>query len=319
LLPYSSIHIEGDEKSQRCALGLNYLERYTFVMTPLRATTLRLCSIFVLLVVNAVIFYAVFAPAAHTLRVSFINVGQGDSILIQGPTGIQVLVDGGPDQSVLRELPLLMGPLDRVIDMVVETHPDKDHIAGLADVLERYEVKNFMSPGLASDTNVYARLVDAVGKEPGVVTYTAQKGMRIHLGDGAYAEVLYPDHDVSHLVATNDASIVLHVVYGSTSFMLTGDLPSTIEDRLVRSNAPEALRSTVLKAGHHGSKYSSDDLWLSVVAPSTAVISAGKGNTYGHPAPEALSRIKKEGARIVSTMDRGTVTFESDGVVVREK
>lgn len=202
--------------------------------------------------------------------------------------------------------------------MMVETHPDKDHISGLSDVLEQYDVRAFMSPGLASDTNVYARLVSSLEHETGIVPYVARAGMRINLGGGAYADVLYPNKDVSHLHATNDASIVLHVVYGSTSFMLTGDLPSTIEDELVRTSSSTLLTSDVLKAGHHGSKYSTDDAWLAALAPSVVVISAGAGNTYGHPAPEVLTRIQKASARTVSTIENGTITFESDGSQIFE-
>lgn len=280
---------------------------------------MRWAGIGLLILVNVIIFYGALSPAPHTLRVSFLDVGQGDSILIQGPTGVRMLVDGGPDRSVVRELPKSMGPLQREIEVMVETHPDSDHISGLADVLESYKVKNMLSPGLPSDTNVYARLVNDVEKETGIRSYVARSGMRIHLGGGAYADVLYPNKDVSRLKATNDASIVLHVVYGKTSFMLTGDLPSTIEDELVKSVDESRLQSDVLKAGHHGSKYSTDDIWLRAVSPSVVVISAGKGNTYGHPAPEALTRIKKEGAEILSTMDKGTITFVSDGEHVVEK
>lgn len=276
-------------------------------------------GVLLLIPLNVLIFHFALFPAEHTLRVSFLDVGQGDSILIQGPTGVRMLVDGGPDRSVVRELPKLIGPLQRTIDVMIETHPDKDHIAGLADVLETYKVKNIMSPGLPSDTNVYARLVSAVESEPGIQSYLARRGMRIHLGGGAYADVLYPDHDVSRLKATNDASIVLRVVYGETSFMLTGDMASLIEDELVRSLPISQLRSDVLKVGHHGSKYSTSDLWLQAVSPSVAIILAGKGNTYGHPAPEVLGRIEKQGARILSTMDQGTITLVSDGVRVVEK
>jgi beta-lactamase superfamily II metal-dependent hydrolase len=127
------------------------------------------------------------------------------------------------------------------------------------------------------------------------------------------------DKDVSHLRVTNDASIVLHVVYGNISFLLTGDLPSTIEEELVRELLPELLASTVLKAGHHGSKYSTSDVWLARVSPDVVVISAGKGNTYGHPAPDVLSRIQKSGARVVSTIEEGTIVFESDGVQAIQK
>ena len=280
---------------------------------------MRYTVVLLLIPLNVVIFWIAFSPTSHLLRVSFLDVGQGDSILIQGPTGVRMLIDGGPDRSVMRELPKIMGPLQREIDVMVETHPDKDHISGLADVLESYKVNNILSPGLPSDTNVYTRLEDDVEKEPGIHSYIAHTGMRIHLGGGAYADVLYPNHDVSKLKATNDASIVLHVVYGKTSFMLTGDLPSTIEDVLVKSTPASDLKSDVLKAGHHGSKYSTDDLWLRTVSPSIAVISAGKGNTYGHPAPEVLGRIERQGSRTLSTIDQGTITLVSNGVRVVEK
>lgn len=271
-----------------------------------------------LLALNAGAGYAVLAPAhPHGLRVSFLDVGQGDAILVESPTGAQMLIDGGPDRSVLRALALVMGPLDRSIDLVVETHPDKDHIAGLADVLEQYEVERFLSPFAGSDTDVYARLMAAEQAEPGIETYRARRGMRIHLGGGAYADVLYPDRDVSRLRATNDASVTMHLVYGDTSFMLTGDLPSTLEEHILALDAHDGeLPTTVLKAGHHGSAYSTGDAWLAALSPQLVVISAGAGNTYGHPSPEALARIERAGADVLSTINEGTITLESDGTRV---
>ena len=284
-----------------------------------KKAVVRVVAIVALLFINGFVLQQLFVPAQRSLTVAFLDVGQGDAIFIEGPTGIQMLVDGGPDRAVVREIPKLTGPLDRDIDLIVMTHPDKDHIAGLPDVFEKYRVAKIMSPNLVGDTDTYDRLVASIEKEVGPEAYIARRGQRIHLGDGAYADVLYPDKDVSHLRVTNDASIVLHVVYGKTSFLLTGDLPSTIEEELVRELSPELLASTVLKAGHHGSKYSTSDMWLTAVSPDVVVISAGKENTYGHPASEVLSRIQKNGARIVSTIDSGTITFESDGVSLRQK
>lgn len=266
-----------------------------------------------LLLLNAAVWYVWFHPAPPRLRVSVLDIGQGDSILIQGPTGVQMLVDGGPDQSVLRQLPKEMGLFDRSIDMVVETHPDKDHIAGLADVLDRYRVSYFMSPGIPGTTAVSQRVDDAVAHESGIHTFTARRGMRIHLGGGAYADVLYPDHDVSK-GETNEGSIVMRLVYGSTSFMLTGDAPSDVEDHLITLDSNDGeLPTTVLKAGHHGSKYSTNDAWLAALHPQYVAISAGANNTYGHPNPETIARIKNEGAKILSTIDLGTLRFVSDG------
>lgn len=276
----------------------------------------------VLIIANAALYTYLFFSnqyVPHGLKVSILDIGQGDSILIQGPTGGTMLVDGGPDQSVLRKLPEELGPLNRHIDMMVETHPDSDHITGLVSVFDRYQVSNFMEPGVLSDTTVSHALARAADAEPGVHLLVARRGMRIHLGGGAYADVLYPDRDVSHM-DTNNGSVVLHVVYGATSFMLTGDLPSPLEDYLVSLDGKDGvLTSDVLKAGHHGSKYSTDDTWLAAVHPATVAISAGKGNPYGHPSPEALGRISKEGAQILSTIDHGTLEFLSDGTKISEK
>ncbi|MBP9816883.1 MAG: MBL fold metallo-hydrolase [Candidatus Pacebacteria bacterium] len=262
------------------------------------------------------VFLLLLVPRTHELRVSFLTVGQGDAILLQGPTGIDVLVDGGRDRSVLRELPRVMGVLDRSIDVVVATHPDADHISGLADVFGRYRVHYFLEPGVENDTSAALRLADAVAKEPGIEAVLARRGQRLLLGGGAYADILYPSGDVSKL-ETNTGSIIMRVVYGETEFMLTGDAPLSIENWLVAQK--ENLQSDVLKAGHHGSRTSTSDEFLDAVAPALVVISAGKDNSYGHPHPEVLARVAKAGARTLSTIESGTITLVSDGVTIKQK
>lgn len=266
------------------------------------------------LILNAVVWTVVLYKEQHVLAVTFLNVGQGDSILIETPSGKQILVDGGPDRSVLRELPKVIGPLDRSLDLIVETHPDKDHIAGLTDVFERYEVGAFLSPGIPNDTSYTKTLERAAESEPGVVRVEARRGMRLHLGNGAYADVLYPDRDVDG-VETNTGSVVLRVVYGETEFMLTGDAPTNVERWLVSLDG-EALQSDVLKAGHHGSRTSTDEEWLREVSPSYVVISAGLNNSYGHPHTEVVSRIQDFGATLLSTTN-GSIRFLSDGKALR--
>lgn len=271
-----------------------------------------------LLVANVAIGYALFAPKPEVLTVSFLSVGQGDAILIEAPDGTQMLIDGGKDRSVLRELPKVMGPLDRSIDLIVETHPDADHIGGLPEVLARYAVAYFVSPGKESDSSIYAQLQVAEEKEPRMQELLAREGMRIHLGKGVSADVFHPENNVDKLRETNDASIVMRLVYGDTEFVLSGDAASWIEDRLV-SEYGDRLQSDVLKAGHHGSKNSSSDLWLATVNPDTVVVSAGKGNSYGHPHSETLDRIRTQGAKVLSTIDSGTITLISDGKTIIQK
>lgn len=273
----------------------------------------------ILLAVNIFVLVAFFNTNHHELRVSILDVGQGDSILIEGPTGIQVLIDGGAGNAVLRGLGNVLGPFDRSLDMVIETHPDRDHIGGLPAVFNRYRIGAFMEPGINDESAAVAALDAAVRNESGVKRYIARRGQRLNLGGGAYADVLYPDRDPSKM-ETNYGSVVLHVVYGKTSFMTTGDLPSQIEDWLAMLDKNDReLPSDVLKAGHHGSKNSTDEIWLAAVNPSMVAISAGKDNPYGHPAPETISRIENEGAKIYSTIDTKTLTFVSDGETVREE
>ncbi|HVW71926.1 MAG TPA: MBL fold metallo-hydrolase [Candidatus Paceibacterota bacterium] len=274
----------------------------------------------ILLVANLVIWSMVASSRPAGLQVSVLDIGQGDSILVEGPTGITMLVDGGRSgQTDLAQVGKELGLFDRYINLVVETHPDADHIGGLPAIFNRYQVGAFMEPGIPDDTSDAAALAAAASAELGVDHLIARRGMRIDLGGGAYADVLYPDRDPSKM-DTNNGSITMHVVYGNTSFMLTGDLPSPVEDWLVQLDGTDGeLPTDVLKAGHHGSKYSTDDAWLAALHPSMAAISAGVNNPYGHPAPETLDRIKNEGATIYSTLGKGTIHFVSDGANISEQ
>jgi len=248
-------------------------------------------------------------PTSH-LSVSFLDVGQGDAILIQGPTGVQVLVDGGVNQAVLRQLGRELPFYDRSIDAVIATHSDQDHIGGLRDVVERYSVEYFFESGAQSNTSAERVLHTALEKK-GVSRTLARKGMRMLLGGGAYIDILFPDRDVSGL-ETNTASIVARVVYGDAEFLLTGDSPQSIERFLVAS-VGDTLESDVLKAGHHGSKTSSSLEFVRTVRPQYVVISAGKDNSYGHPHQEVIDTIRSVGATILGTHTHGTVKFFSDG------
>ena len=278
-------------------------------------------AVFLLVVINICLFSYIHYSAhlSGDLKVSVLNIGQGDSILVQGPTGKTMLVDGGPDKSVLADLATELGPLNRHVDMLVETHPDADHITGFEYVFKNYSVSQFMTPGIPDTTQTFEQIEEEASDTPGLQRITARRGMRIELGGGAYADILHPDRDMSKETETNDGSITMRVVYGSTSFMLTGDLPSPVEDWLIQLDDKDGeLKTTVLKAGHHGSKYSTSSEWLAALAPSTVAISVGKNNKYGHPAPETIARISAYGSKILETEDVGTIDFSSDGKTVRE-
>ena len=250
------------------------------------------------------------------LRVTFLDIGQGDAILIQTPDGVDVLIDGGPDAGVLHELRAALGAFDTTIDMVVGTHPDKDHIGGLVPVLEQYTVGHILTTENRGETMVASEYQEALTAEGAMVTY-ARAGQVYALGASTTLTVYAPARDPS-MLESNTASIVVKLTYGHIDFMLTGDAPQSIEDALVVTYGT-ALASEVLKLGHHGSKTSSSDLFLDTVQPQYAVVSAGAGNSYGHPHGEVLERVASVGARLFNTATDGRITFVTDGVTIAKE
>jgi len=244
------------------------------------------------------------------LTVAFLDIGQGDSIFIESPTGRQILIDGGRDRLVLRQLSKLMPFYDRSINMLVATHPDADHIGGLLSVLKRFDVGVILRPGVKNDTPATESLLKSIA---GGATkeILARRGQVYDIGGGAYIRVLLPDRDVSGL-DPNDASIVVQVVYGEHKFLLTGDSPKNMEKYLLSLHG-DSLKSDVLKLGHHGSKTSSSDLFLAFVAPQYAIISAGKNNRYGHPHREVLEKLERFDIPYFNTAKVGTIVFTTDG------
>lgn len=247
------------------------------------------------------------------LTVTFLDIGQGDSTLIETPDGVQMLIDGGPDATVLRELSATLPWFDRTIDVVLGTHPDKDHIAGLVDVLERYRVGHIITTENTGDTTTAESYHDALMQEGATITM-AHAGQVYQLGASTTVAVFSPANNPA-LLETNTASIVTQVRYGDITFMLTGDAPQSIENYLVTAYGDQ-LESEVLKLGHHGSKTSSSDEFLAAVRPQYAVVSSGKDNSYGHPAKETVARVTAAGIPIVNTAEGGRITFQTDGVTV---
>lgn len=244
------------------------------------------------------------------LTVSFLDVGQGDAIFIEGPNGTQVLIDGGPDAAVLRQLAAAMPYFDRSLDMMVATHPDADHISGLVDVLDRYQVGQILMTENENETATDNAFRTRVANEAVPITM-ARRGQVWDLGAGAKLEILWPETNPKDL-ESNTSSIVAQLSYGAATFMLTGDAPKSIEEYLVLTDG-EHLKSTVLKLGHHGSRTSTSELWLEEVAPQFAVISSGQDNRYGHPHLEVTDALFNHRIEALNTAAVGTITFKSDG------
>lgn len=278
-------------------------------------------TIFVLLLVTICIWTAVAqASTGGKLTVTFLNIGQGDAIFIESPSGAQMLIDGGKNRAVIRELSRVSPLFDRSIDVVLGTHPDADHIGGLPDVLKRYRASLVVQSSVLDPEGADSAAFDAaIAREvtDGAQVLTAERGQVIDLGGGVTFEILFPDRDVPGL-ETNTGSIVGRLVYGDTSFMLTGDSPKAIEEYLVQLDG-EALRSTVLKAGHHGSRTSSSLQFVGFVSPEYAVFSRGCDNSYGHPHEEPIAIFARLGVETFDTCLDGAVTFVSDGKTVQKR
>ncbi|MFA4998923.1 MAG: ComEC/Rec2 family competence protein [Candidatus Paceibacterota bacterium] len=245
------------------------------------------------------------------IEVNFFDVGQGDSALIE-ITGYQILIDGGPDQSVLEKLSGKMPFWDRDIDLVILSHPESDHLSGLLEVLKRYKVENILWTGVVRDTAVFREWGDLIEKE-GAYIKTAQTGQKINLSGDAYIEILSPFEDLSgkELKDSNDTSIVARLVFGGTSFLFTGDIDKSVEKDIVDRN-PD-LTASVIKVAHHGSKTSTSEEFVNRVLPEYAVISVGGDNKYGHPTQEVLDILSKYGIMIFRTDEVGDIKIISNG------
>ncbi len=251
------------------------------------------------------------------LTVAFLDVGQGDAVYIEAPNGNQMLYDAGPPSgAVLRALGDVMPFYDRSIDVAVFSHPDMDHIGGFVDVFDRYKVDVMLEPGASSTNGVYDE-AERVIRAHHLTRIIARRGMRVDLGGGVAADILYPDHDMTN-AETNSASIVMRIHYGSTSFLLSGDLPIKQENYVVGLSGQE-LHAQVLKLGHHGSHTSSGELWLETVHPDIAVASAGLNNRYGHPHKDTLLLLDSLNIPYLVTFKEGTIRFESNGIKVTRK
>ena len=272
---------------------------------------LRRYTLVALFIASSLVWYAVANESVTgNLKVSILDIGQGDAIFIEAPGGGEVLVDGGPNRSVLSALSKIMPFYDRSIDLLVVTNPDKDHIAGFVDVIKDFKVGAMLIPGTFNDTAVYKTLL-SVAEEAGVRIILGRRGEKVTLGGGAYIDVLFPDRDVSGL-DTNTGSLIAKLVYGKTSMLLTGDAPSGTEEYLIRLDG-DKLKSDILKVAHHGSKTSVSQAFYGVVNPQMAAISVGAGNSYGHPNKETLDMLNQFGIKILRTDQLGTINFVSDG------
>ena len=249
------------------------------------------------------------------LEVVFFDVGQGDAIFVETPQRHQILIDGGPSSTILEKLAKEMPFYDRSIDLVILTHPEKDHLFGLLEVLKRYKIENILWTGIIRETAEWQKWKELINQEKaGVRIAKGKERVIIDEDPLIYLYILNPLKNLEgqKFKDSNDTSIVAKLVFGKDSFLFTGDITKKIEERLVEENAD--LDSDVLKVAHHGSKTSSSPSFLEQVSPELAVIQVGKNNRYGHPHPEVLARLKQFAIQILRTDIAGDIKIVSDGV-----
>ena len=245
------------------------------------------------------------------LKIDFFDVGQGDAIFIETMANQQILIDGGPDLTILEKLGKEMPFWDRYIDLIVLTHPEHDHINGLIEVIKRYKVGRILTNGIVRDTAEYKEWKKII-KEKNIPIYIAQAGELISLDNNIKLFVLYPFENLLGKTSkkTNNTSIVIQLIYKDFELLLTGDIEKEVEQKLINSGID--LKSDILKVPHHGSKTSSTKDFIKAVSPVIAIIQAGKDNPYGHPHESVLKTL----SNIVTFCKKedGDIKVLSDGI-----
>lgn len=244
------------------------------------------------------------------LHVYFCDVGQGDGIFIRSPKGLDIVVDGGPDDKILSCLSNHMPFWDRTIELVILTHPHEDHLSGLIPILKRYTVLSFYTENSSSQTPSYQELTKLIDEKK-IVKKNLMAGDRLILKDGVSLLTIWPpvfdqvvDQGKTDLDA-NSLSLVELLTFGNFSALLTGDAVSFSTQRIGRVD--------VLKIPHHGSSKNLGEEALAAIGPKLAVISVGQNNRYGHPAKETLGLLKQLGINVLRTDQDGEVEIISDG------
>ncbi len=248
----------------------------------------------------------------ENLEVDFLDVGQGDAILIKTPIGQNILIDGGPDSKVISCLSEELPWWDRTIDLMILSHPHDDHVAGLIEVLRRYKVKKVIYTGVLHNSPSFLAWLDLI-KEKKISMIIIDREQKIVLGENCFLEFLYPDKAIlgRQVDNLNNSSIINKLIYKNNQFLFMGDAEIELEEILINNNID--LSADVLKIGHHGSDTSSSEEFLVALNPEIAVIEVGNDNKFNHPSLRVLKRLERMNIKTYRTDLDGTIRIESDG------
>lgn len=265
-----------------------------------------------LFIIAIIIWIFVFKQEGNKfLKVEFFDVGQGDAIFIETMDKKQILIDGGPDLSILEKIGREMPFYDRYIDLIILSHPEADHLSGLIEIIKRYQIGAIIMTGIFRDTEQYKEWLRNIERK-NIPIYLAKSGGEINFNNGIRFDILYPFETLvgKELSESNNTSIVGKLVYNNFEALFTGDIEKSVENKLI--SAGVNLKSDILKIAHHGSKTSTSEEFLKAVNAILAVIPVGKDNKYGHPHQEVLERLANLG--IFQTDRDGDVEILSDGI-----
>jgi len=246
---------------------------------------------------------------ASEMKVHFIDVGQADSILIQSD-GHNMLVDGGNDEDGATVVSYLESQGVESLDYIIATHPHEDHVGGLDDVINTFDVEIIIAPQKESTTQSFESFLDAVSHK-GLSLTAPIVGTTYNIGDASFT-ILSPNGDYGDEL--NDWSVGIKLVNGSNSFVMCGDAEENSEKDILDNGID--ISADVLKIGHHGSSTSTSQSFLDAVNPTYAVISCGAGNDYGHPTAETLNKLAAKDIKLFRTDEQGTIIATSDGTTI---
>lgn len=243
--------------------------------------------------------------SSKNLMVHFIDVGQGDAILIQ-TNNKNLLIDSGPDNK--KAFSYLKAQGVKSLDYVIATHPHDDHIGSMAKIINTFDIHSFYAPKITNNTDAFKDMLNSLNNK-NLKLIPAKVGLKINLGDNINCTILSPiENSYKEL---NNYSIVLKISYNNTSFIFMGDAEVSNENELIKTGYN--LKADILKVGHHGSNSSTSKPLLSEVKPKVAIISCGQGNDYGHPNKETINKLSEENISIYRTDKHGSIILESDG------
>lgn len=274
----------------------------------------RLQLFFGALFISAIIVWVAFftsvrGDADNNLKIYFLNVGQGDAEYIKMPSGEDILIDGGPDDKVLNELGKVMDFGDRKIDLVILTHPHADHLTGLVDVINRYEIGEVWDSGVEYPSATYDRFKNDVKTKNIPEKFVVAGDEKNYENGNIKFQVLYPLSSEKNKTIDNlnNATVVTSLENNKFSALFMGDLEKSVPLKLNKNY-------TVLKVAHHGSENGLSEDLLKVIRPAIAVIEVGQNNKFGHPTKTVIDLLKNYAVQIYRTDQNGTVVISSDGV-----